>query len=150
MKRKLDRFKPAVDKDVLLFLAGFMWIGAGILLLSFSYSWLRVEQGGVAVYSSGSGFVLALLIHHFGFLRVVDKNLGRILPMQGKMCAFSFLTWKSYLLLAVMMMMGILLRHSPIPKPYLSVLYTGIGLALVLSSVRYLRVLLLQKKKDQG
>ena len=57
------------------------------------------------------------------------------------------MSWKSYLLLGVMMALGIGLRHSPLPKPYLAVLYIGIGLALVLSSVRYLRVLLLAPKR---
>jgi hypothetical protein len=36
--------------------------------------------------------------------------------------------------------MGGLLRHSMIPKKELAILYIGIGLALILSSVRYIRV----------
>jgi len=90
------------------------------------------------------GIAAALAIHHFGFLKIVDKNLGRILPMEGKKCIFSFMTWKSYVIEAMMAIMGVLLRHSPIPKTYLSVLYIGIGLSLILSSVRYLRILLRQ------
>jgi hypothetical protein len=35
--------------------------------------------------------------------------------------------------------MGAVLRLSPVPKAYLSVVYIAIGLALILSSVRYLR-----------
>ena len=49
------------------------------------------------------------------------------------------MTWRSYLIVLVMVSMGIALRHSPIPKKYLSVLYNGIGLALFLSGIRYLR-----------
>ncbi len=67
--------------------------------------------------------------------------------MEGTKCVFSFITWKSYVVVAVMVAMGALLRHSPIPKPYLSILYIGIGLALLLSSIRYLRVLLGQIRK---
>ncbi len=141
MNTERDRFKPGVDKRILLFLAGFMWICVGIMLLSFSYSWLSEYRTGNSLVHAGIGISAALVIHHFGFLRVVDRNLRRILPMEGKRCVFSFMSWKSYLLVAVMIAMGVLLRHSPIPKPYLSMLYTGIGLALILSSVRYLRVL---------
>ena len=112
------------------------------MLDGLSYSWLTLEKGDKALLAAGSGFLLALLIHHFGFLRIVDKNLGRILPMEGRRCVFSFMPWKSYLLIACMIIMGIGLRHSPIPKAYLSVLYIGIGTALILSSIRYLRVLL--------
>jgi len=49
------------------------------------------------------------------------------------------MTWRSYMIVLVMVSMGIALRHSSIPRPYLSVLYNGIGLALFLSGIRYLR-----------
>ena len=123
-----------------------MWIGVGVMLLSFAAGWLREGHPAHLYMLVAIGVLAALLIHHFGFLRVVDKNLDRIMPMEGKRCVFSFMSWKSYLLVGLMTAMGIGLRHSPIPKPYLAVLYVGIGLALVLSSIRYLRVLLLAPK----
>jgi len=66
--------------------------------------------------------------------------------MEGRRCIFSFIPWKSYILIIIMIAIGFLLRHSPIPKLYLAVLYTGIGTALILSSVRYLRYLILTIK----
>jgi hypothetical protein len=148
MPTKREKFKPGVDRDVLLLLAGLMWVCVGTMLLTFSYSWLHASQEGASLVWAGAGVFLAMGIHHFGFLRVVDKNLGRILPMEGKKCLFSFMTWQSYLIVGVMVVLGVLLRHSPIPKRYLSILYTGIGLALILSSVRYLRALLSQLRKS--
>ena len=139
MNRKLDKLKPAVDKRVLLLLAGLMWFGVGILLLWMAISWLHTFQVRGSWIFTGIGIITALFVHHFGFLKIVDKNLDRLLPMEGKRCLFSFITWKSYLIIIVMVALGIALRHSPIPKPYLSILYIGIGLALILSSVRYLR-----------
>jgi hypothetical protein len=38
-----------------------------------------------------------------------------------------------------MVALGITLRHSSIPKQYLSILYNGIGLGLFLSGIRYFR-----------
>lgn len=134
-----ETLKPAVNKRYLVILSGSVWIGVGIMLNSFAVNWLiDYTKPGALIFAAG-GFVLSLVIHHFGFLRIVDKNLGRISKMQGKRCAFSFMTWKSYILVAVMVTMGILLRHSRIPRQYLSVIYIGIGLALILSSVRYFR-----------
>jgi hypothetical protein len=147
MRKTMNKYKPAVDKWVLLLLAGFMWIGVGIMLLTFAYSWLRALHGVKYFIFAVTGIVVALMIHHFGFLKIVDNNLGRILPMEGKRCIFSFITWKSYIIVAIMIAMGTMLRHSPIPKSYLSVVYTGIGLSLILSSVRYIRVLVFQIKK---
>ena len=149
MQKNLNRLKPAVDKRVLLFLAGMMWIGVGTMLLFLSYTWLNAFQDPDSFLFEGMGVAAAMLIHHFGFLKIVDKNLGRILPMEGKRCVFSFLSWKSYLMIGLMIAMGVLLRHSAIPKRYLSILYTGIGLALVLSSIRYLRVLLNQLRHTE-
>ncbi len=149
MNQKIAKIKPAVNKRVLLFLAGFMWFGVGTMLLFLSFSWLKAFQVHGSFLVGGIGVAVALIVHHFGFLKIVDKNLSRILPMEGTKCIFSFITWKSYIIVAVMVAMGALLRHSPIPKPYLSMLYIGIGLALILSSVRYLRVLLSQIKKSR-
>jgi hypothetical protein len=145
----MERWKPGINKAWLLFIAGLLWICAGSMLDILSYIWLRNETPHRAIISAAIGFALALLIHHFGFLRVVDKNLNRILPMEGKRCAFSFISWKSYFLISVMMLMGYCLRHSPLPKLYLAVLYSAIGTALILSSFRYLRYLRkLSKSRD--
>ena len=138
-----EKWKPAVPKSGLLFMAGVIWLSIGVVLDSVAYSWLKSEDLRSALLISFIGFVLALLIHHFGFLRIVDRNLGRILPLEGRRCLFSFMPWKSYILVMIMMLGGFLLRHSALPKPYLALLYLAIGTALMLSSVRYLRYLIM-------
>jgi hypothetical protein len=142
MDGKLERFKPAVSRRTLLLLAALAWIGAGAVLLSFTVSWLRDGRVSYVYVRVAGGLLAALVIHHFGFSRVVNKNLARIMPVEGKRCAFSFFSWKSYLTIGFMMGLGAGLRHSSIPKPHLAVLYLGIGLALILSSTRYVRVVL--------
>ena len=137
----LDRWKPGVPKHWLLLLAGLLWFGVGCMLDGLAWSWLNTETVGKAAVLGSMGITCAMGIHHFGFLRIVDKNLARILPMQGKRCVFSFMPWKSYLLIVGMSLLGATLRHSPLPKPYLAVLYTAIGTALILSSMRYFSVL---------
>ncbi len=140
---RMEKWKPAVPKSGLLFMAGMIWLSIGAVMDSIAYSWLKPEPLRPALLISSIGFVLALLIHHFGFLRIVDKNLGRILPIEGRRCLFSFMPWKSYILVLVMVLGGFLLRHSGLPKSYLAPLYLAIGTALILSSVRYLRYLIL-------
>ena len=89
------RFIPAVTRKVLLFIAGVMWLCVGAMLLNYSYSWLILESGRIVFIFSGSGIVLALLVHHFGFLRVADKNLKRILLANGRNPKHLSLTAKS-------------------------------------------------------
>ena len=144
--KAVENWKPGVSKSILLFIAGIVWIMVGIMLNRLAYSWLSAERLYYALLASMIGFVCSLFIHHFGFLRIVDRNLDRILPMEGSRCVFSFMPWKSYLLIMIMIIIGLLLRHSSIPKLYLSVLYIGIGTALILSSIRYLRYLILTFK----
>lgn len=139
MSKKIEKYTPAVNKRHLIYFAGLMWIGVGVMLDSLAAGWLIHYGKNSAYLFLVIGFVAALVIHHFGFLKVVDKNLGRISKMEGKRCAFSFMSWKSYILVAVMVTMGVLLRHSAIPKQYLAMLYIGIGTALLLSSIRYFR-----------
>ena len=83
------------------------------------------------------GGVLSLVVFYFGFSNVAKKNIERLSQFQDKVCFFAFQAWKSYLIIAVMAAMGAFLRHSPIPKQYLAVIYLAIGGALILSSFRY-------------
>ena len=147
--RQRDIFKSAVAKSVLLFFAGFIWLCVGTMLLVLAYSWLSEAPRTISFMFFGFGIVVALLVHHFGFLKIVDKNIERILPMVEKKCLFSFITWKSYMIIIVMVTMGTLLRHSTFPKQYLAILYTGIGLALILSSLRYIRVFINEIKSNK-
>jgi hypothetical protein len=87
-----------------------------------------------------SGTVLALLFAKLKFKKIADKNINRIKAKGDKSCAFSFMSWQTYIIVAFMMTIGIILRHSSLPKEYLSILYIGIGGALFLSSFGYFRI----------
>jgi hypothetical protein len=136
---QIEKLNPAVDKKILVLLAGLMWCGVGVMLICFAVTWLIHYNGENMFLFYVAGFLAAMPIHHFGFLRIADKNLNRLLPLTEKKCIFSFMTWKSYFIVLIMVSMGIGLRHSPIPKQYLSILYNGIGFALFLSGLRYFR-----------
>ncbi len=139
MHDKLKKFDPAVDKRFLVALSGIMWSGVGIMLCNLAVRWLLQSDDGPGIWSGTAGIVLALMVHHFGFLKLVDRNIGRILAKKGKVCIFGFQPWKSYLMIAVMIGMGTALRHSSLPRQYLAIVYIGMGGAMLLSSVRYFR-----------
>jgi hypothetical protein len=133
----INRF--TADKKILILLAGSMWCGVGIMLVRYAILWLSSYTGSGQGFYYGGGFIAAMPIHHFGFLRLADKNINRIMTYAEKKSIFSFITWKSYIIVVIMISMGIGLRHSDIPKQYLSILYIGIGLGLFLSGIRYFR-----------
>ena len=138
---KIRKFTPRADKRILIFLAGLMWCGVGVMLIRYAISWLSVCSMKEQMIFYSIGFLAAMPIHFFGFSRIADKNLNRLAPLTEKKCVFSFMTWKSYIIVLFMVSLGITLRHSSLPKRYLSIIYDGIGLALFLSGLRYFRVL---------
>ncbi|MDH4027311.1 MAG: hypothetical protein OEU95_00575 [Nitrospirota bacterium] len=140
MHEALRKYDPVVDKRLLLELSGLMWTAVGIALCNLAYNWLSVPGVENTALLTAAGTILSLLIHHFGFLKLVDRNITRIVAKEGKVCVFAFQPWKSYLIIMVMIAMGITLRHSSLPKPYLAIIYIGFGGAMLLSSIRYHRV----------
>lgn len=132
-----QRFKPAAPKFLLMLISGTMWFGVGIFLNTYAYSWLNREFQIFHLFFIGSGIFLAITIHRFGFSKIAQKNIFRISLLPDKPCVFSFMAWKSYFLVLIMIGFGITLRLSPIPKNYLAIVYIGIGLALIFSSLKY-------------
>ena len=137
MHSTLKKFDPAVDKRLLIFLSGVLWSVVGIMLCKLAMNWLSLTSRQNAVWPGITGVVLAILIYYFGFLKLVNKNTGRILSKEGKVCIFAFQPWKSYLIILVMIGMGAVLRHSSMPKHYLAIIYIGFGGAMILSSLVY-------------
>lgn len=134
-----QKIKPAIQKKYLILLAGVAWFGVGVMLSDKAFVWFIDANIKILLFTL-IGFLLALVFHHFGFLRIADKNLKRIAEMEGGLrCAFSFIRWQSYLLILIMISFGIILRHSGIPLHYVGIIYLTIGLSLVFSSIRYFR-----------
>jgi hypothetical protein len=136
----ITRFHPSVDKKLLLILSGAIWFGVGIMLCSLAAGWLAKTNGSNALLLGLTGITLSLCIYSLGFLKLVKKNSARILAYKDKICIFAFQPWKSYLIVVIMIGMGMALRHSPLPKIYLAIIYIGFGLAMILSSIHYFRV----------
>ncbi len=147
---RIEKYRPAVKNSSLILLSGIVWIGVGIMMVSYAASWLSGTSDIHASMFLGAGLALALIVHHFGFLKIADNNIKRILRTNGLKCLFSFFPLRSYFTIAIMIALGAFLRHSDIPKQYLSVLYIGIGLALILSSVRYVRTFIREIHKGSS
>ncbi len=117
------------------------WAFVGLLLCRYSYVWLSPLQPDRAVSFGLVGVIIAGIVHKYGMARIAEKNLHRLQAVRDKSCVFGFLTWKSYAIIAVMVTMGVTLRHSAIPKDYLSLVYTSMGGGLLMGSIQYYRSL---------
>ncbi|WP_232362592.1 hypothetical protein [Desulfogranum mediterraneum] len=124
-------FKPGVKRSVHLFAAPFLWTGIGAMLMVRGYGWL--EPGHRLSYLS-----IALLLGSAKSLLILDKtagkSLGRIVAFQDGTCLGAVYSWKTWLLVGVMMSCGILMRAFVTPGPLIGAVYCAIGWALCLSS----------------
>jgi hypothetical protein len=133
----ISDLKPAVTKYWLAAAAGLLWSIVGLTLCGLAYEWLAVLPLRWSASLGVVGFILALVVYRFAFSKIALKNIDRLRQFPDRVCFFAFQAWKSYLLIAFMVLFGFILRHSAIPKYYLSVPYTAIGGALLLSSFHY-------------
>lgn len=135
----ISRIKPSVEKRWLYLIAGIIWSAVGLMLCRLAYGWLTPLSWEKSFALASGGILLAVTIYLFGFSKFARFNIQRIGSYQNeKVCIFAFQRWTSYPLVVVMISLGIFLRqYSPIPKPYLAVLYIGIGGSLFLASLLY-------------
>jgi hypothetical protein len=134
-----SKWTPATKKIWLHLTAGLMWSGVGIMLVAFAAGWLGLVHSWLVVLLGLAGLLLAAAIYFFGFSKMASNNVKRISKFpRERVCLFAFQKWTSYPLVMVMVALGIYLRHySPIPKPYLAVIYIGLGVSLFFSSFQY-------------
>jgi hypothetical protein len=99
--------------------------------------WLTDIDWPQSLIAASAGFTLGGIIYRFGFSRIARKNILRILQLPNEVCLFAFQTWRSYMLILIMMALGLALRHSSLPKITLAMIYLAIGTALTFSSTLY-------------
>jgi len=130
---------PTVNKSWLYLVAGLLWTAVGVMLLSLAVGWLRPLGLAQSLPYGFAGFLLALAFYFLSFSKLAGRNVGRIEQIGSeKTGLFAFQAWKSYPLIVFMIALGITLRHyTLIPKPFLAIVYMGVGGGLFLSSLRY-------------
>jgi hypothetical protein len=133
----LARLKPAVPKHWLMAIAGLVWVMAGGMLCYMAWDWLQPLPGLHQTALAAAGLGLALVLHRLMLAGIVRRNMRRIGRFGDRGCVFAFQAWRSYLAILVMIALGSLLRHTPLPREVLAVLYAAMGGALVLSGMVY-------------
>ena len=86
----LRKFTPRADKRILVLLAGLMWCGVGVLLISYSITWLSLCTPRQQYLFYSLGFVAAMPIHHFGFLKIADKKPEQTVATDRKKMSLFF------------------------------------------------------------
>ncbi|MGA2938747.1 MAG: hypothetical protein ABSF52_16845 [Syntrophobacteraceae bacterium] len=139
MKKTFESCKPSVRRRWLVFAAGVVWFTVGCGLMAVACFWLYRSAWPLSLVLGALSLALGLIVHSFGFSRIVRKNLERIGGKPEVVCLFAFQGWRSYFLILTMMLMGYALRHLPIPKDVDAMIYFTVGSALICGSSLYFR-----------
>ena len=137
----VNSFKPCVQKNIHILVAGLMWLIVGLMLYTLSIYWLISYNGNYSYVFGITGLTLRIIFNKLFFYKIANKNIERISHFSEKTFLFSFISWKSYLIIFCMAFMGHIVRHSPLPKQHLAIVYICMGTALILSSFKYFRKL---------
>lgn len=128
-----------VSRHTLLFIAGAVWIVAGVNILRIGIlTWLG--DAHLQLFKVGEAIVIFLLFFLFVFRRLYTKHSDRISRKKEKSCPFSFFDKKGWFIMIFMITLGIVIRrYSLLPNSFISVFYTGLSSALIITGVLFLR-----------
>lgn len=128
-----------VNKQVLLYTAGGVWIFAGANILRIGITtWISDSQDWL--FKIGEATVIFLLFFNLVFKRLFNKHSERIARKNGKHCPFSFFDLKGWVVMIVMIAFGITIRtFHLLPNSFISVFYTGLSVALIITGILFLR-----------
>lgn len=131
MSSKLARLKPGVPRRVHLFAAALLWTAVGVMLMSRGIHWLNIADRLVWIVPALLlGFIKSRIILE----RTVEKNIDRILHFKDGTCLGAVYSKETWLLVLVMIGMGVVLRHSSLPRSFLAIMYIMVGWALIWAS----------------
>jgi hypothetical protein len=131
----LERWKPRAAGRTQLLLAGALWSIVGGALLGFGARWTLEAFGrGPGALAISLGLAAGLFKGRFVLDKAAARIADRIEARGDGRCLGGFLSWRSWLLVALMSGAGRLLRGGLLPHAVVGPLYAAIGAGLLFSS----------------
>ena len=135
--RFIHLLKPVVSRRWLFLLAGVMWTGVGVMLLTRAWVWLSALSLGWEIGLILISASIAFLFYRVMFTKTVAKNIRRLCNLPDPVSLFAFNSPKGYILIVFMIGLGIALRRSGLDTRILSLIYASMGGALLLASLHF-------------
>ena len=140
LKKNLLRYKPGVPIRTHLFLAALIWSVVGFFLLINGFVLISLQNH---LWYAVVGLMLGTAKTFFILDRVAQKNVKRIKEFEDKVCIGSVYSWKTWIMVATMIVLGRFLRTTVLSGEVVGLIYTAVGWALMLAS----RLMWLEWKK---
>jgi hypothetical protein len=111
-----------------------MWSLAGTGLCLAGTIWVLGAHQPYAIPVLAAAAAVGGLKARFLLRRTARRIVSRIGERGGGHCIGGFLSWKSWAMVASMVLLGRLLRMSPLPAAWRGAIYFAIGAALLIAS----------------
>jgi len=131
LKKTLLHYKPGVSIRTHLFLAALIWSVVGFFLLTNGFVLISLQD---RLWYAVAGFILGTAKTFIILDRVARKNIKRIKEFEDKVCIGSVYSWKTWVLVAGMIVLGRFLRTTVLSGEVVGLIYTAVGWALMLAS----------------
>lgn len=132
--------KYGVNRQFLLITAGIVWVIAGSNILRIGIvTWFNNSHDWM--FKIGEATIVFLLFFVLIFRRLYYKHTQRIeQKKEARNCPFSFFDVKGWITMIFMISMGITIRSLHLlPDSFISVFYTGLSIALILTGILFIR-----------
>lgn len=126
-----------IKNKYLLLIAAIVWLIAGFNVLKIG---VETYINYVTVINLLLSLVVFLAFWIIVFSKLVKKHTLRISSYESeKQWFYLFFDLKSFIIMAIMMTMGIVIRYyALLPDVFIAVFYTGLGSALALAGILFM------------
>ncbi|MHC4611976.1 MAG: hypothetical protein ACYTAU_00155 [Planctomycetota bacterium] len=126
--------KPAASRRIRLFLAAATWTAVGLGLLIAGVRWSLTSERPLhpilLVAAAAVGLTKALVI----LKHTANRVISRIRASGDDRCIGGFFSWRTWMLVVIMITAGTLLRRSDISRAVVGLVYVAVGIALLSAS----------------
>lgn len=131
-----EAYKPAAPARLHLLLAAGMWTGVGALLLVFGVRWVLPAESRYVPLWLGLAVAGGCIKARFVLRRSAQRIIARIKSRGDGRCIGGFLSWRTWLLVALMVIGGRVLRRGLLPEAVVGLIYVLVGTALLLAAAQ--------------
>jgi hypothetical protein len=130
-----------VERYRLITMAGLIWFIMGCVLVTMAMYWYRASPDALLL-GLFIGSIFGPVLHRLKVKDLALMNVQRMrsmLPDANRLPLVEVQSRRTYIIIALMIVMGSVLRRSSMPRLYLAPGYLVMGIALIMASGQYFK-----------
>jgi len=136
MHALFHKYKPAAPARYHLFVAALLWSVVGSALLFFGCKWVINKHETLYIWLLIPALLIGLLKTRLVLFKAADRMTSRIIARGDGKCIGGFISYKTWLIIAIMAGTGKFLRGGLLPIAIVGLIYAAVGIALLYGSSR--------------